>query len=287
MGLIDSLQSGNFVIIAEIDPPKGTDTSSLLETVNHLKGRVDALLVTDMPSAVMKMGSIATGSFLKNQGFDIIANITCRDKNVIALQSDILSASFIGIENIYITDGDDITFGDHPHAKAVNEVTAVELISIVAGMKNGVDHNDNTLDGTPKLNTGAYLNFNTSEKILIDKIEHLRKQDVTFFITDAVFDLEAFGDFSNKVKHLNIPIIANMILLKSAATARFLNKHVNGVDVPDSIIERLTSAGDKQKESMAITAELINGLKSLCNGVNIMAMGWEAKIPYFLDAAKV
>ena len=113
------------------------------------------------------------------------------------------------------------------------------------------------------------------------------KQETAFFITPAIFDLNSFQNFINKIKHYKVPIIASVILLKSVATARFLNKHVENVNVPDSIIERLYSAGDKQKESMLITSELLNGLKDMCQGVNILAMGWESKIPEFLDAARI
>lgn len=148
----------------------------------------------------------------------------------------------------------------------------------------------NKLDGNPKLYIGSYLNCNAKSQEMeadIQKMERRINEGVSFFLTPPVFDLITFEDFINKTKHFKTPIIAGLILLKSVATARYLNKHVDDTEVPDKIIDRLYSAGDKQKESIAITAELINGLKELCQGINIMAMGWETKIPSYLDAAKI
>jgi len=286
MGFLDSLKSGKFVILSEIDPSKGVDVSALFEIADHLKGRVDALNIADMPSAVMTMGSMAASYLLKERGFDTIYNISCRDRNSLALQSDILSASALGIENIFITKGEDITFGDHPNVKPVNDVSVDELFDIVKRLRDGFDAGNNALNGSPELNVGAYVNCNAEKEELDLEIMELGKrveQEISFVITPAVFDLKLFEAFIKKVKHFNIPIIAGIILLKTVGTARYLNKHIDNVNVPDPIIERLATAGDRLRESIAITADLISGMSDLCQGVNIMAMGWESKIPAFLE----
>ena len=170
------------------------------------------------------------------------------------------------------------------------EVDAAQLLSITKALQGGSDLEANSLDGSPQFNVGAYLNIKGDGNIFditVEEVEDQVQNDVSFLITPAIFDLTAFERVLQKVKHLNVPIIASVILLKSVATARFLNKHVDNVYVPDTIIERLYTAGDKQKESMTITAELINGMKNLCHGVNIMAMGWEDKIALYLDAAHI
>src|SRR3990172_3797494 len=145
MGLINSMGS-KFAICAEVDPPKCVDATGLFRTADLLRGRIDALIVNDMPSAVMRMGSIATSYLLKERGFDTICNITGRDRNVLALQSDILSAASLGLENIYITRGDDIPFGDHPRAKPVNEINDDQLLTVVGRLKEGTDAGGNKLN---------------------------------------------------------------------------------------------------------------------------------------------
>jgi methylenetetrahydrofolate reductase (NADPH) len=288
MGFITSLNN-KFVICADIDPPKGVDTASLFRTAYILKGRIDALIVNDMPSAVMKMGSLAASYLLKEKGFDAIYNLSCRDRNVLALQSDILSAAALGIENIYITQGDVITSGDHPHAKPVNEINDDELMTLLKKLKEGTDAGGNKLNSSPQLNIGAMIQSSLAGDALEKEIERMKdKTDkgAIFFLTPPVFDLNAFEVFIKKARRaVQVPIIAELIILKSVATAQYINKHIDGIYVPDKYIDRLYSAPDKQKESIAITAELINGLKQLCNGVNIKAMGWEEKIPAYIDAA--
>jgi 5,10-methylenetetrahydrofolate reductase len=287
MGIINSMGS-KFAICAEVDPPKGVDATGLFRTADLLRGRIDALIVNDMPSAVMRMGSIATSYLLKERGFDTICNITCRDRNVLALQSDILSAASLGLENIYITRGDDITFGDHPRAKPVNEINDDQLLTVVGRLKEGTDAGGNKLNSAPQLNIGVAVQYDPTGNSPDQEIEIMNDKiarGAAFFITPPVFDLNAFEKFVTKTRgKVRAPILAEIIVLKSVATARYINKHIQGITVPDRYIDRLYSAPDKQKESIAIAAELIKGLKILCSGVNIKAMGWEDKIPSYLDA---
>lgn len=288
MSFLDKLKNKEFVKLCEINPPKGIGLNELYETTDMLKGRVDALLVVDMPSAVMQMSPMAVSCLLKKRGFDVICNVTCRDRNVLALQSDLLGAYALGIDNIYITDGEDIKLGDHPKAKSVYEVSAKQLIHIVQHLHDGYDSAGNKLVDSPKFNMGTFVNSNMEleymDKELVqmeDKIE----QGASYFLTPAVFDLKLFEKFITKVKkNYDVPVIAEILVLKSVATARFINKHVNNVTVPDEIIERLATAGDKKHESIKITSELVKGLKELCDGVYIIALGWESKIHEFFDA---
>ena len=287
MGFIERMSNGQFVKICEIDPPKGVDTSELFKIADMLKGRIHSLLVADLPGAVMKMGSLAASFLLKEQGFETIFNISCRDRNVLALESDILSAYALGIRNLYIIDGVDIRSGDHPNALPVNNVNALGLLSIVKRLKEGFDSGGNELTGKPDFYTGASINSNAKAHALdleIAKLEEEIKLEASFVVTPAIFDLKAFEEFMIKVrKSYSIPIIAEVILLKSVATAKFINKHVENIMVPDAIIERLYSAGDKQAESIAIAVDLIKGLKDLCQGVKIVPLGWEAKVPAIIN----
>lgn len=291
MGFTERMSNGEFVKVCEIDPPKGVDTSEFFETADMLKGRVHGILVADLPGAVMKMGSLAASFLLKERGFETIFNISCRDRNVLALESDILSAYALGIRNLYIVDGVDIKSGDHPNAQPVNNVNSLELLSIVKRLKEGFDSGGNELTGKPDFYSGIFVNSNAKVHALdleIAKLEEKIRQEADFVITPAVFDLKAFEGFIKKVrKSYRIPIIAEIILLKSVATAKFINKHVEGVMVPDAIIERLYSAGDKQAESIAIAVDLIKGLKDLCQGVKIVPLGWEAKVPAVISGIEM
>jgi methylenetetrahydrofolate reductase (NADPH) len=289
MGFINSMPD-KFVICADLDPPKGVDTAGFFKTAYTLKGRVDALIINDMPGAVMRMCALSACHLLKEKGFDAIYNLTCRDRNVLAIQSDILGAAALGIENIFITQGDVITSGDHPHAKPVNEVNQDELMILLASLKKGTDAGGNRLSSPPQLNIGAAVRSNLPENELEHEIEKMNEKinnGAAFFLTAPVFDLPAFEAFIKKAGNaVRVPVIAELIILKSVATARYINKHIEGINVPDKFIDRLYSAPDKQKESIAITAELIKGLKQLCNGVNIKAIGWEEKIPAYIDAVE-
>ncbi len=291
MGFIDSLNRGEFVKICEIITPKGTDMSALYNTAQNLKGRADAFLVTDMPNAVMSMGSLAASCLLKQKGFEPIYNISCRDRNLLAIQSDLLSASALGLENIYITDGDDITLGDHPGSTPVNEINSAKLISLAKRLQEGYDSSGSELAGRPKFHVGAYVNSNAKVHALdleIDQMEDKIKQEVAYFITPAIFDLKPFEEFMGRVrKRYKVPIIAEVILLKSVATAKFINKHIDNVRVPDEIIDRMQAAGDKLAESISITAEIIKGLRDICDGIYVVSLGWESKIPAYFDEAKI
>jgi len=291
MGLMERMSNGQFVKICEIDPPKGIDTGEFFRTADMLKGRVHNLLVADLPGAVMKMGSLAASFLLKERGFEPIFNLSGRDRNVLALESDILSAYALGIRNLYIVDGVDIRSGDHPNALSVNNVNSLELLSIVKRLREGFDSGGNELTGKPDFYSGIFVNSNAKVHALdleMSKLEEKIRQEAGFVITPAIFDLKAFEEFIKKVrKAYSIPVIAEVILLKSVATAKFINKHVEGVMVPDAIIERLYSAGDKQAESIAIAVDLIKGLKDLCQGVKIVPLGWEVKVPAVISGVEM
>lgn len=291
MGFRDRLSKGEFVKLCEIDPPKGVDTSELFRTADILKGRIDGLLVSDSPGAVMKMGSLAVSFLLKQKGFDTVCNITCRDRNILALQSDILSAFALGITNLYISDGIDVKSGDHPNALSVNEVSTTELLSIIKRLKEGFDSGGNEIIGKPDFHTGIFVNSNAKVHAIdleLRKLEEKINNEAAYVITPAIFDIKVFEGFIKKVNNLyKIPVIAEVILLKSVATAKFINRHIDNVMVPDSIIERIYSAGDKQAECIATCVDIIKELKNICQGVKIVSLGWEDKVPAIISEVDV
>ena len=280
MSLRELFEKRKFVLTAEIEPPKGTDVSKFLETAESLKGKVDGINVTDQQSAVMRLGSLAACHLLRDKGFEVIYQITCRDRNRIALQSDLLSAAVLGIENVLILTGDHPCLGDHPDAKAVFDLDSVQLLKVAKSLGEGHDIAGNELKKAPKLFLGAALNpcADPLEPEFI-KTEKKVKAGASFFQTQAVYDTERFKQFTENIKHLNVFIMAGIVLLKSAKMARYMNKNIAGVHIPDQIIERMEKADDKRKETIEISVSIIKEIQKFCHGIHFMALGWEELIP--------
>ena len=288
MGLQESLAAGKFVITSEIGPPKGTHIQEMLADAELLRGRVEAINVTDLQSSVMRLGSLAVCHLLQEKGLDPIFQVTCRDRNRLALQADLLSASVLGIKNVLALTGDYASLGDHPQAKPVFDLDSVSLLGVIKKLESGTDMVGNALQGAPKFFSGAVVNpgGNPLEAQVI-KMEKKIQAGATFFQTQAVYDVGAFEKFMKRVVQFKIPVLAGIILLKSAGMARFMNKNVAGVFVPEPLIQKMAKAEDRVKTSIEIGAELIRSLKGMCQGVHIMPIGWESKVPALLDAAKL
>jgi len=288
MSLKEKIKSTKFIVTSEVGPPKGIDIKETLDDAELIKGRVDGINVTDLQSSVMRLGSLAMCKMLKDRGHEPIFQITCRDRNRLALQSDILSAAVFGIENILALTGDHTTSGDHPQAKPVFDLDSVQLLEAIKTLQSGSDMAGGPLKGTPRFCVGAVVNPGAEplEPELI-KLDKKINAGAEFFQTQAVYDIEKFKKFMDKIKNLNIVIIAGIVLLKSAGMARFMNKNVAGVFVPDNLIEEIDKASDKQAKSVEIAARLIKELKPLCRGMHIMPIGWDKLVPRVLDAANL
>jgi len=284
--LSEALKSGKFVVTSELGPPKGVDITEMLEDAALLQGRVDAINVTDQQSSVMRLGSLAVCRLLLERGIEPIFQMTCRDRNRIALQSDLLSASVLGIENVLCLTGDYVSLGDHPQAKPVFDLDSVSLLETAGKLQQGQDLAGKELKGSPEFFLGAAVTPGANPLApQILKMEKKIKAGAQFFQTQAVYEPEQFESFMNKVRHFDVPVLVGLILLKSAGMARFMNKNIAGVHVPESLIEEMDKAENKRQKSIEIAARLIKDLKHLCHGVHIMPIGWEKQVPAVLDAA--
>ncbi len=284
--LSEALKSGKFVVTAEIGPPKGVDIKEMLEDAELLRGRIDAINVTDQQSSVMRLGSLATCHLLQERGLEPVFQMTCRDRNRLALQSDLLSASVFGIENVLSLTGDYVSLGDHPDAKPVFDLDSVSLLETAVLLQEGRDLAGKELKGSPKFFLGAVVTpgANPLEPQII-KMEKKIKAGAQFFQTQAVYDPGQFEKFVKEIEEFGVPVLVGIVLLKSAGMARFMNRSVAGVHVPDSLIEEMDAAENKRQKSIEIAARLISDMKDLCQGVHIMAIGWEKMVPAVLDAA--
>jgi 5,10-methylenetetrahydrofolate reductase len=264
------------------------DIEEMLEDAESLRGRVAAINVTDQQSSVMRLGSLATCRLLQERGLEPVFQMTCRDRNRIALQADLLSASVLGIENVLALTGDYVSLGDHPDAKPVFDLDSVSLLETAVLLQQGQDLAGKELKGSPNFFLGAVVTpgANPLEPQII-KMKKKVKAGAQFFQTQAIYNPGQFETFMKEIKGLGVPVLVGIVMLKSAGMARFMNKSVAGVHVPDSLIEEMDAAENKREKSIEIAARLISDMKDLCQGVHIMAIGWEKMVPAVLDAAKL
>lgn len=289
MSLKEKLQSGRFVVTSEIGPPKGIDIKQILDNAELIRARVDGINVTDLQNSVMRLGSLAVCSILKEKGFEPILQITCRDRNRLALQSDLLSAGAFKIDNVLVLTGDHTTAGDHPEAKPVFDLDSVQLLGVAKRLTEGFDMKENKLSGKPpQFYLGGVVN--PGAQPLEPEIIKMEKKIIAgaeFFQTQAVYDIKTFENFIKRTRHLKAKILAGIVLLKSASMARYMNDNVAGVFVPDNLIKEMEESKDKVLKSIEISSRLIEGLKPLSDGVHIMPIGWDNLVPKVLDASNL
>jgi 5,10-methylenetetrahydrofolate reductase len=290
MEITDLVSKGKFVVTAELGPPKGTNLEAFFRQAGHLKGRVDAANVTDAQSALMKMASLGACRRLKEFGIEPILQMTVRDKNRMALQAEILAADALDIHNVLVLTGDPMKIGDHPEAKPVFDVDAGQLIELIKKLENGADMSGNKLDGAPKMCIAAALNPCVEDlDTEISKTRHKIEKGAEFFQTQGVFDLARFTRFIERYKKegFKTPVLAGIILLKSAKMANFMNEKIPGVFIPKEMIERLEKAAEPRAECVSIAAEIIERTRAHVQGIHVMAIGWEELVPEVLKRARL
>ena len=284
----EALNSGKFVVTTELTPPKGTDVQPLLKKADMLKGMVHAVNLTDSPSSRMRMSPLAVAHLLLDRDMEPILQLTCRDRNRIALQSDLLGAYALGISNLVCMTGDDPRAGDHPDAKPVFDIDAIALLRAISSLESGKDMAGNALKGSPSFFVGAVVNPGASD---LDKEVQRMKEKIEagagFFQTQTVYEPDSFEKFMGRVREYNVPIIAGFIMLHSVRRARKFNDHLPGVSVPDEIIRELDETDGQRATSIEIAGRIIKQIKPMCQGVHIMPIGREARIPHVLEAAGI
>jgi len=284
--LSEKINSKKFVLTSEVGPPKGTDMKVVLEDAELLKDKVDAINVTDIQSSVMRVGSLVTCHLLKQRGIEPVLQMVCRDRNRLALQSDLLSADVLGIENVLALTGDHPILGDHPQAKPVFDLDSVQLLNTIQVLMSGKDLSDTELQGTPKFYPGAVVNSGAEPlEPQIIKMEQKIAAGAKFFQTQAVYDTKVFEKFIKAAKHLDTTILLGIVFLKSAGMAKFMNANVAGVFVPDNLIKEISEVAkeDRKKKSAEIAVRLVNQMKDMCQGVHFMPLGWDKVVVDVLD----
>ena len=290
MRISELFDNGQFVVTAEVGPPKGIHLEHLVEEATMYLKDLDAVNITDNQSSVMRTSTLATCVALKNAGLNPIYQATCRDRNRIALQSDLLGAAAMGIDNILCLTGDHTKMGDHPGAKPVFDLDSVSLLYTAAQLEQGKDLAGLELVGeAPKFAKGAVVSpISDSVDAQLAKMERKVMAGADYFQTQAVFESEKFIKFMEKAKEFGKPVQLGVIIPKNVGMCKFMNANVAGVHVPDEMLDELRADKEKTKAGITgleIAARIIRECRPYCQGVHIMSLGWESKIPTLLEMA--
>lgn len=283
-------QRGDFLVTAEVTPPKGSDPSEMVRKAGALRGRVHAVNVTDSNRAIARMSPLVAAWLLQQQGIQPVYQVACRDRNRIALQGDLLGAAALGLRNVLALTGDPVTVGDCPKAKAVFDLESVRLLRLIGHLNQGLDVDGKALpDGATRLFAGAAVEPQSgSFSGLQRRFERKLQMGAQFFQTQMITDFAAFELFMEKLGQAGgKPILAGVFLLKSAKNAAFINRFLPGVKIPDDIIHRLAAADNPLEEGIQIAAEQVRHAQQLCQGVHLMAIKKEERIPDILDLAGI
>lgn len=277
------LSWGQFTVTAEVAPPRGTDVSGVLEQARQLQG-ITAVNVTDNQGANMRLSSLVMAAILQAEGLEPVLQMTCRDRNRMALQSDLLGAAALGITNLLLLSGDHARFGDHPDARSVFDLDSVQLLDMVLELTQGRNMAGKPLRGTPGFFPGAAVNPVAEPfELMFQKVCKKVDSGARFFQTQAVFDRAGLERFMKAAKPLGVPVLVGVLLLRSAGMARFVNANIPGVMVPAPVVARLEAAADPMAEGVSLAREVVGWARELSQGVHLMTLGHEDKIPAILS----
>ena len=287
------LTEGHFAVTGELGPPKGTSADYVRRHAEVLKNHVDAANITDNQTAVVRMSSVAACAIIKQVGLDPVMQMTCRDRNRIAMQSEILGAVALGIGNLLCLSGDHQKFGNHPEAKNVHDMDSMQLIQMVKHMRDDDQFlsGDKVSGGVPMFIGAAANPFADPFEFRPIRLEKKVRAGVDFIQTQGVFDVERFARYMELVRergsHEQTYILAGIIPMKSAGMARYMRDYVAGLTVPDELVKRMEKAEDPKEEGVRIAVELVEQLREIegVKGVHIMAVAWESIVPVIVERA--
>ena len=290
MSLQENLKNKSFIVTAEIEPPIGTGVQDLIRKVKRIRNRVDALTVPELKIEGLVTDAMGTCCALKEQRFDPILQTTCREKSRIEIQEHLLRASDIGVEHILTFTGDYRITGDSLQEIMFFHVDSGKLFSVIESLHQGCDISGKEIRSKPNFFVGSGIDSSWGKKVPdleLKEMESLAGLGTQYFLTTPIFDLDSFHEFMKRVGPIKIPVIAEIILIRSAGMGLFLNQHVKPGMVPNHIIEKFAKAPDREKASFELVSDLVKGLKDLCQGVHFIPMGAEDLLPKYLDAAKL
>ncbi|MBI4642353.1 MAG: methylenetetrahydrofolate reductase [Deltaproteobacteria bacterium] len=290
MQLQKKLTAGEFVVLAEMEPPKGTDTVAMIANAWAVKGKVDAFVIPEMSNAVMKMSSLGGALLLQSRGLETVLQVCCRDRNRLALQGDLLAAQALGVPNVMAVAGEEITHGDHHKARAVYDLDLPELLGALQMLQSGRDMAGVDLQGSPNFFVGSTMKVTPRGEAWDKELAELDQKIAAgagFFVTQPIFDPGSLAKLQDSLDARRAAVIPTVLLLKSVGMAKYINRHMD-MKIPEEFINRIQKAPERVRECVQIAGELVSAFKAQgCPGVNISTIGWEDKLPGILAAAGI
>jgi methylenetetrahydrofolate reductase (NADPH) len=287
MQLKDKIEAGEFTILAEMEPPKGVDVSSLVFNAKRVKEGIDSFVVPEMSNAVMRMSSLGGAMVLQNEGLPTVFQVCCRDRNRLAIQGDLLAAHALGINTVMAVSGQDPSFGDHHQARPVYDIDLLELIKTIDRLNQGRDMAGIELSGAPNFLIGSSTEAGDKGKSTEMEVEEMMKRveaGARFLITSPIFDPTLLEPYNKRVDLRKVAIIPTVLLLKSLGMARYIMRNLPQLHIPETIIDRIARAPDKVRECILIAAETVREFKTQgYNGVYLSTLGWEQKLPEIIE----
>ncbi|MCP4746046.1 MAG: 5,10-methylenetetrahydrofolate reductase [Desulfobacteraceae bacterium] len=288
MNFQKQLESKQFIVLAEMNTPKGIDVSRFVMDIRQLKDRVDAVVVPDLDNGVMRMNALAGGVLAKRQGLETLIHVYCRDRNRMALQADLLAAHALGLHNLIVAPAQEISQCDHRDAAVVNDLNETGLLETIGTLQNGKDLAGFDLEGRPEFTVGCLMTPWSDKASFEEEIKLTQKKislGASYVVTPPVFDTGRFAQQLAVLQTLNVPIVATVFLIKSVAVARYIAANEPGAYISEDLIRRIRKAQDREIECLKIAGETVSRLRDMTQAVLIQTMGWEHRLPALLDAA--
>jgi methylenetetrahydrofolate reductase (NADPH) len=287
MHLKHKIEAGEFVVLAEMEPPKGVDVSAMLTNAKRVKDGIDGFVVPEMSNAVMRMSSLGGAMVLQNEGLPTVFQVCCRDRNRLAIQGDLLAAYALGITTVMAVIGEDPSFGDHHQARPVYDIDLIELIKAVSRLQEGRDMAGIELSGAPDFLIGATTEAGAKGKSTEVEMEGMMKKaeaGAQFFITPPVFDLALLEPYQKRIDNRKTALIPTVLLLKSLGMARYMARNLPHIHIPEAVIDRIARAPDKVRACIEIAAETVSELKTQgYSGAYLSTLGWEHRLPEIIE----
>lgn len=290
MGFQKRITAGEFVVLAEMNTPKGVDISDLITNARKIKDRVDAVVIPDMDNGIMKMSAIGGAVLMNRQGIESIMHVYGRDRNRMAIQGDLLAAHVLGIQNLIVVPGEEMANGDHRDAVSVEDLNELQMLEVIGSLQSGKDMSGFELNGAPSYFSGCAMQPWENDQGLDDELDAAKKKidaGAQFIITPPVFDVDDFGQAMKKIAVLGVPVIPTIFLLKSVGIARYMAINEPGARISEDLIKRIRKAPDREVECLRIAGETISTLRGMVQGVKIQTLGWEHRLPAILDFAGI
>ena len=282
------LASEEFIVFTEMDTPKGINISDLVSNVRALKSRIDAVILPDMDNGVVHLSALAGGAILRQEGLEPFIHVYGRDRNRMALQGDLLAAHVLGINNLLVVSGEDMTHTDHPDAKPVDDLDENGLLSMIQTLNTGRDMAGFDLRGTPDFTAGCAIPSIADDAQLAIEVEAAKAKidaGAKYLLLQPVFDIAYYTHIINVFKSLNVPVISSVYLLKNVGMARYISINDPNSRLSEDLISRIRKASDREAECIGIAGDMIRSLREVSQGIKISALGWEDRLPAILDSA--